>query len=91
VPRALKIWNGRGDHRQLDGHLYVCASTKKEVAELVTQAGYYPKMTMRELSTYWTKGCWGLAMEGITPEKGVWFVSKEDENAIPRVKPRRLL
>lgn len=91
MPRALKIWNGRGDYHELDGHLYACATTKKEVVELITQAGYYPNMTMRELNTYWSAGCWGTPMEGITPEKGVWFIHRKDENKIPRVKPRRLL
>lgn len=89
-PPKLKIWNGRGDHRHMPGHFYACATTKKEVVELITQAGYYPRMTVKELNTYWADGCWGVAMEGITPEKGVWFVPKKEENNRNFV-PQRLI
>ena len=85
--KKLKIWNGRGDFRKLDGHLYVCAYTQKDAIELLNQAGH-EHMTTRELSTYWSANCWGTSMAGITPERGVWFVHKSEPST---AKPRRLI
>jgi len=86
-PKKLKIWNGRGDFRKLDGHLYVCAYTQKDAIELLTKAGH-ERMTTRELNTYWSANCWGTPMAGITPERGVWFVHKSEPST---TTPRRLV
>jgi len=88
--KPVKVWNGRGDYRELDGHLYVGARTKKEACSLVTRAGYFPKLSMNEFTTYWSP-CWGNPMEGITPEVGVWFTSKAEERKSSKAVPRRIL
>ena len=91
MARKLIIANGRGDfgYHGLDGHLYVCAESKAEAVRLLIQAGHV-RMNIREFNEYWSKGCWGVKMEGITPEKGVWFVphNKELDSTF---KPKRLI
>jgi hypothetical protein len=91
MPRELKIFNGRGDYgyNDLDGHLYVCATSKAEAVRLLIKAGY-TRMTIGEFNTYWHKNAWGRAMDGITPEIGVWFVPKEHEYETGYT-PKRLL
>ena len=78
MPRKLQIWNGRGDYADLDGHIFVCATTKAEAVRLVNKAGYSAgRFNLRELNTYFHEGCWGCDMNGITPEPGVWFQSEK--------------
>jgi hypothetical protein len=91
LARKLIIANGRGDYGRngLDGHLYVCAESKAEAVRLLIQAGY-KTMTLREFNQYWSKGCWGVMMKDITPEKGVWFVPKGREWD-EKFKPIRLI
>lgn len=82
--KTLKLWNG-GDWKARHGHLYVAAYSVKEACELCREAyrkvrpdapeDYYP-ITTHELNVYFNKGCWGNPMDGVTPERGVWW-SKE--------------
>ena len=78
-PKKLKLFNG-GDWGHQGGHLYVSAYSVKDAADLVNQA--YRKLSgsenskvcsVSEIQTYWSKGCWGKSMVGITPERGVWW------------------
>ena len=79
MPRKLQIWNGRGDYSDLDGHLFICATTKKQAVDLVNKAGYScGRFNLRELNGYFNEGCWGRDMNGIEPTPGVWFQSKAD-------------
>lgn len=82
--RKLKLWNGRDwDCR---GHLYVCAYSQKDAVDLLNQAyrkirGYENRpdinpTTLCEIRKYWNSKGWGRSMDGITPERGVWW-SKE--------------
>lgn len=91
MPRKLRLFNGRGDYgrNNLDGHLYVCATSKAEAVRLLKQAGY-PTMTMREFDEYWAKDAWGNTMEGIAPEKGVW-IERMGAHGHTNGKPERLL
>jgi hypothetical protein len=89
LARKLMIANGRGGTHTLNGHLYVCAESKAEAVRLLLQAGHR-FMTLREFNMYWSNGHWGRAMDGITPEKGVWFVPQEKEHD-DKFKPIRLL
>jgi hypothetical protein len=71
VSKTLKIWNGRDWKAQ--GHIYVAAYSKKQALELVRKAaGYEGACSMHEINVYWSAGCWGNSMDGITPEVGVW-------------------
>jgi hypothetical protein len=80
-PGKLLIANGRGDYgyNGLDGHLYVCAATKADAVRLLQQAGH-KRMTLREFNEYWSHGCWGVSMEGVAQERGVWFTPKNQEH-----------
>ena len=96
--KKLKLFNGRAWHDTPNGRLFVCASSVREVVDLVNQVyrklkGYEnrPDITacsLRDINVYWVKGHWGKLMDGITPEKGVWFISNFYQTGI---KPQRLL
>ena len=80
--KKLKLFNG-GDWDHRGGHLYVAAHSWQDVSDLISEA--YCKVQGREkcldirlmpvhyLRVYWSKDCWGNAMDGITPERGVWW------------------
>jgi len=73
---SLKVWNGRGDfgYNGLDGHLNVCADSRKEAVQLLKAAGH-STMTLGELDNYYNP-CWGISMSKVKREKGVWFEGK---------------
>lgn len=85
----LIVANGRGNYSTLDGHLYVCAKSKAHAVRLLVQAGHI-NMTIREFNEYWNKDAWGVVMNEVTPEVGVWFVP-ENEQFSKSCRPRRLL
>ncbi len=33
----------------------------------------------REMRDYFSEGCWGIHMNGVTPERGVWYSAKDNE------------
>lgn len=90
-PGKLLIANGRGDYgyKGLDGHLYVCAASKADAVRLLSQAGHV-RMSLGDFNTYWSHGCWGISMEGVTQERGVWFTPKNQEHD-SKFKPIRIL
>lgn len=75
MAKTLQIWNGRGftvwETKIHFDHAYVCAESGAEAVKLLQKAGH-TGMNYNELKNYWSKGCWGNSMDGITPEKGVW-------------------
>jgi len=87
MAKQLKIWNG-GDWDRRGGHLYVAAHSVKDVCDLVNEAyrnlkGYKDSPDIKPfnpsyISKYWSPNCWGNAMDGITPERGVWWTPKEN-------------
>lgn len=95
--RKLIIANGRGDYgrnrdnpafpKGFDGHMFVCAYNKADAVRLLQAAGY-ATMTIREFNIYWSKGCWGNCMDGITQERGVWFQKKNDSGHTEGVPTR---
>jgi|SRR5271157_1290342 len=97
MPKKLIIANGRGDYgrnrterfpKGFDGHLYVCAHSKADAVRLLQEAGY-ATMNIREFNTYWAKGCWGIPMDGIAQERGVWFQRENHGHA--EGKPERVI
>jgi hypothetical protein len=99
MSRPLKIWNG-GGHGLFDrGHLYVCATTKRDAAIMLVQAtrrGLPPSAPVDEfdigrqirvLNVYFHEGCWGNPMDDITPERGVWATKTSHTNE----KPERII
>lgn len=96
MAKQLKVWNG-GDWGHRGGHLYVCAHSAKEAAELLsrayrtqhpdTRADYdaYAAWHMKDFSP-----CWGNHMNGIVPEMGVWWC-RPVANGWHADKPERLV
>ena len=71
--KKIKIFNGRWG---TIGHAYVGALSQKHAVELLNRIPGYGSMTLSELQNYWSKGCWGNAMNGIDPQVGVWVQEK---------------
>jgi hypothetical protein len=56
-------------------HLYVAARSRADAARMLSAIFGPPVSVMEsEMKRYWSSGCWGTAMDGITPERGVWLV-----------------
>lgn len=87
-PRKLRTWNGRGDYRRFDGRFYVCAPTKRLAVELLREAGH-ACINAKEFGEYYSEA-WGVGMEGIAPEIGVWFDGRGG-NGYDIGKPERIL
>ena len=97
MAKQLKIWNG-GDWEHSGGHVWVAAYSRAEVSRLVSEA--YSKIhnrsnqdfnyvTVNEIKDYYTEGCWGDAMNGIEPERGVWW-AKANVGGV-HGKPERII
>jgi hypothetical protein len=66
-------------------HAYVAAHSTADAVRLIEEYnGGWPRAAS-ELRTYWSKGTWGRAMDGITPERGIWIATEFSDE-----KPRRL-
>lgn len=92
--KPLLIWNGRGHQSDLGerirwDHLYVCARSRAEASRLMAKALGRPKDTsfLSELKNYYSFGCWGNRMTGITPEVGVWGARDHCDTT----KPERII
>lgn len=82
----LKIWNGRWER---DQHVYVAAYSKADAARLVIAClGYEPRGLRGEIDNYWSPDCWGDAMDGVEPERGIWVVKERFRSTRQR---RRLI
>ena len=98
--KKLKIWNG-GDWDHRGGHVFVCAHSVKDAAELICEAykkikGYVDRPDIKivsegEIRTYYSAGCWGNSMEGVVPERGVWWIKSNGYGRPVDGKPERVL
>ena len=93
--RPLKIWNGRGaciNRQKLPPelnvgrgsvHVYICAYSKADAARLINQFNGYEGDRAQnynsELTNYFSAGCWGIYMEGVKQERGLWLSTDEYE------------
>jgi hypothetical protein len=89
--KQLKLWNGRvyGVLPQSDWkgtHLYVAAYSAADARRLCLELGYADPGA-NEVKKYWSP-CWGNAMEGITPERGIWVSRGAGERAVERLQPK---
>jgi len=83
MPKKLKIWNGGFDGR--GDHFYIAAHSVQDAARLMAEANnkihksniynfsFLVNRNARIIREYFSEGCWGNAMDGITPERGVWY------------------
>lgn len=91
--KPLQLWNGRwfgGDSTsrsvKTEGYVYAAAYSRADLIRLIVEImGYEPRGSISEIRDYWNHGHWGIAMNGITPERGVWYTDQ-----IQRT-PRRLI
>lgn len=87
-------WECRG------GHLYVAGYSLADAVRLVNEAyrrlnGHTDRPDINPISehfarVYWNKGCWGVKMDGIVPERGVWWM-EQDFGPKSGEAPRRLV
>jgi hypothetical protein len=83
--KTLKIWNGRWYEKNKTKHAYICAYSRTDACRLLAIiSGTNPSYWQAEMRDYFSEGCWGNMMEGITPERGVWI--SDDSH---REKPMR--
>lgn len=72
--QLLKIWNGRDVGST--GTLFVCAHSKAHACRLLAKAHNlsedHASRFKAELNGYFNADCWGVEMDGIEPEVGVW-------------------
>jgi hypothetical protein len=93
--KNLMLLNGRGWHITVNGkdrkceHFYVCAHSVSDAVRLLKQVQpyYSDSQLRREIDIYWSKNCWGNAMNGITPERGLWVLWSRAREA----KPERII
>lgn len=90
--RKLKLFNGRSHGTKYRRHhIYIAATSMKEAAKLVGLACYGEgcenMISVNEIRTYYNKGCWGNAMEGIIPTEPCVYIAGE----YPETKPFRVI
>lgn len=86
--RPLKLWNGciypyRGETG------YVAAYSRADAVRVINEALGHKAVSDHELKTYWHEGCWGDAMEGITPERGLRVKGREHDAVVRRVEAEK--
>lgn len=99
----LKIWNGGGygvvscadavAHGLRDEsavHVYACAESMAALKRMiVAYTGHDLRVGVAtQLKTHWNEGAWGIWMEGITPEPGIWLQYGRTSKPV-RVWPRK--
>jgi hypothetical protein len=93
--KKLKLFNGGDNYFKSSfndlGHLYVAAYSQQDAVNLINQT--YRKLKkledrldvnpcgLSEIRNYYSKNCWGNAMDGVTPERGIWRVSEREGNS----------
>ena len=78
--------NGRWGARNLQ-HIYICAHSIADACRICEQlTGRNAASWRNEINVYFSKGCWGNAMEDVTPERGAWV-----QDYAGTEKPKRIL
>lgn len=89
--KGLKIWNGVMGGRRY----YICAKSRAHANRLLNRAHGKPEDHLdrtRFIRDYFHEGCWGVRMDGIDPEVGVWALRDDGFNGMSRDKiPERIL
>ena len=87
--KVLKIWKGRNWDCKV--HLFLGAYSIADACRMLTEI--YPRQNInkwrREITVYFSEGCWGDTMGGITPERGVWLQENRwtDHETLKRIYP----
>lgn len=84
MDKQLKIWNGRGHGKFDKYHIYVAAYSVKQACELIGKACELGQpLATSEINKYYSKNCWGVTMDGITPTEPCVYVHKNYTNDKP--------
>ena len=70
-PKPLKCWNG--NYNGSGSHVYICANSRADAGRLLVEYGASSRGIDKYIKDYYSE-CWGNAMQGITPERGLWVV-----------------
>jgi hypothetical protein len=83
--KSLKIWNGRGlsyrkrgdskwDNIPSNGsaNIYAAAYSRADLRRMLFEYSGVAASN-NEIRDYWNEGSWGLPMEGIAVERGLWL------------------
>lgn len=97
MAKALKLWNGRaGRVSRLIGvdsyrscHMFVAAYSMADALRMLDELmDGRSDVTAHEIKEYWSANAWGIHMDGITPERGIWLRNESGANTKPvRVYP----
>ena len=86
--RKLLLFNGRIMlPKGIQGHGYIAAYSVADAARVLDEV-VGGRGSLTEIKVYWSHGCWGNAMDGITPERGLW-VHDEKSNSKPSRYPTK--
>lgn len=85
--KKIKIWNGRYKERD---HVYIGAYSKTDACRMLVELNPYTTVNhwSREITVYFSEGCWGNDMDGIVQERGIWIV--REEYTAEQTKPERI-
>jgi len=75
--KKLKLYNGRLFLREKQGHGYIAAYSDEDAIRLLDLV-VGGRGNRTEIKKYWSKDAWGNQMDGITPSRGVWWVSNDE-------------
>ena len=81
--KKLILMNGRWNN--CSQHIYVAAYSKADAVRICSELSGHSRGWISEINNYFSIGCWGNAMTGITPERGAWISDK----GYSAEKPRR--
>jgi len=78
MPRQLKLFNGRAHGvfpsiRSGQNIVFIAAWSVEDLRSLCEEAGLNVPSTY-EIKHYWNKGIWGMLMDCVAIERGIWIV-----------------
>ena len=85
--KKLRCWNGRWLDSNGHDRINICAYSRADAIRLIEEyTGYKTRSLNSEIKDYWSE-CWGRDMNGITPERGIWFSNGYGKK---RIKPHKV-
>lgn len=54
-------------------HIFIAAYSVSDACRICEELSGCSHGWRREIDVYFSKGCWGNSMTGITPERGAWI------------------
>jgi hypothetical protein len=79
VAKTLRLFNGRW---MPNGHAYVAAYSVADACRVIRECSNNGYGVETELRVYWSHDAWGTAMNGITPERGLWVQFERNKKPV---------